>query len=259
LRKKFFANFEIDSFALKLIAIVGMTADHVGHAFWGQLPLVGRCLLFAPGGLTFPIMAFLLAIGYRHTHDVGRYALRLLIFALISLLPYIWVLGPQLNVLFTLLLGLGIIWADDHLKNRLLFWALLGVSIVVTNWTDWSYIGVPMILIYHRMLAQNRLGDTSIPARSRWSAALLPIVLVWALGLSYALESMTAAAPAATLLWYLPSLFYSFIGASMTIPLIASYNGQRGRPLKYFFYAYYPAHIALIGLILGLTFGIWWS
>ncbi|MDR0308644.1 MAG: conjugal transfer protein TraX [Coriobacteriales bacterium] len=247
-------SLSINSFTLKIIAIIGMTADHIGNAFMYQLPFVARCLLFLPGGLTFPIMAFLLTVGYQHTRDVGKYALRLAIFAAISVFPFFWVLSNEfrLNVLFTLLLGLLVIWADDRLKNRILFWGIVVLAIVASHWCDWSYIGVPMILLYHRL-------------RNRGMRAFLPIVLVWIYALSNVVQilgmqmdpSISSVVVSRVWSFYTPQLFYSFIGATATIFLVYFYNGERGRPLKYFFYAYYPLHITLIGVVFGLVTSNW--
>ena len=68
-------------------------------------------MLFGFGGLTFPIMAFLLVEGYRHTSNVARYARRLLVFALVAQVPFGMFLSPGLNVLFTLLVCLGLLYA----------------------------------------------------------------------------------------------------------------------------------------------------
>ena len=54
-----------------------------------------------------------------------------------------------------------------------------------------------------------------------------------------------------------PSALYPLVGCTATIPLLWAYNGGRGRPMKWFFYAYYPAHIAVLGLTKGLLFGDW--
>ena len=57
-----------------------MFCDHSGDAFIGHfsfLNLIGR--------IAFPIFAFQVVQGYIHTHNVKKYALRLFIFAFISL------------------------------------------------------------------------------------------------------------------------------------------------------------------------------
>ncbi|MDR2957080.1 MAG: conjugal transfer protein TraX [Coriobacteriales bacterium] len=235
----------IDSFVLKAIAIIAMACNHTGHAFFDQLPAIASCILIAVGGLTFPIMAYLLVVGYQHTRNVQRYALRLGIFALISTLPFIWVLDDKLNVLFTLLMGLGIIWVDDHVENRTVFWLLFIAAIIASHWCDWSYIGVPMILLYHR------------GRNYKWQV-VLPITLVWMIGVSYTIGSLTLDIWEQYWMYYLPTILYCFVGGTATIPLLYYYNGERGRSLKYFFYAFYPAHIVLLGLVKGIAYGIWW-
>jgi hypothetical protein len=239
-------GFQTDSFILKAIAIVGMTANHAGHVFAAWLPAPAHIALVGIGGLTFPIMAFLLAVGYQHTRDVGRYAQRLGVFALLSLLPFFWALGDKLNVMFTLLMGLGVIWADDHIDSRPAFYALLAAAMIASHWCDWSYIGVPMIWLYHR-------------GRGKPWGAVAPIAMPWLWGLSELLAAIGLG------LWQgywhqlLPNLLYCFAGASLTIPLVRLYGGSRGRPLKYFFYAYYPGHLVLLALARGLLYGVWWA
>ena len=54
----------------------------------------------------------------------------------------------------------------------------------------------------------------------------------------------------------LPALLYA-VGNGIAGLLLCAYIGQRGRPLKWFFYAYYPAHIAVLGIAHGLITGVW--
>ena len=75
------------------------------------------------GRLAFPIYCFLLVEGFLHTHDLKKYALRMLGFALISEGPFDWAFfsgvywGHQ-NVYFTLLLGLLAMKLWIHPRRR---------------------------------------------------------------------------------------------------------------------------------------------
>ena len=106
-------------FALKLIAVVTMLIDHIGYIFFPRvlwLRFIGRC--------AFPIYAFLLVQGYRHTHSVGKYLGRLALFSILSEVafdlaffrsfPY-W--GDQ-NVYFTLALGLGTVLDEESTQRN---------------------------------------------------------------------------------------------------------------------------------------------
>lgn len=229
----------IDSFWLKIIAIIGMTLDHAGIVFAEHLPLWGETLLYSLGGLTFPIMAFMLCEGYRHTRSVKNYAVRLLVFALITQIPYQWALMNQLNVLFTLLLGLLAIHCTQKVENKalkaLICILLTGVSI----FCDWGLMGVPMVILYYYV-------------DSRWGKLIYPILIPIA-----AMGVMSAIRLSQGDLSVLPQLSFVLVGCTLTVPLLARYSGEQGRPLRYFFYAYYPLHIAVLGLIKGLIYGEW--
>ena len=230
----------ITSFTLKVVAILGMTANHFCHVFEAQLPLEAVCVLYGFGGLTFPIMAFLLVEGYRHTSSLRRYAQRLLVFALVSQVPYGLFLGTNLNVLFTLLIGLGLLHLNDSLRNRAAFWLVALALVAVSALCDWGILG-PVMIMMMQVLA---------PRRQRVVyPLLLPI-------LGYGLPALAelVAAPGLALL---PEVLYTLVGCSAAIPLLLAYDGRRGRGMKWFFYAYYPAHILALGLLRGLIFGDW--
>ena len=104
----------LNSLHLKLLAVVTMLIDHMGftlfpHAVWMR----------AVGRLAFPIFCFLIAEGCAHTHDKKRYAGRLLLFAVLSELPFNlmcsgqWLSWNHQNVLWTLLIGALVCWAMD--------------------------------------------------------------------------------------------------------------------------------------------------
>ncbi len=228
----------ISSFALKIIAIVAMTANHAAYVFLPYLPDAAIVAMLAVGGLTFPIMAFLLVEGYRHTSSIRRYGLRLFVFALISQVPYGLFLGLEANVLFTLLAGLALLWMYDHMENRPLFWLSFLAIVLVSACADWGVAGPIVVFI---------MGVYPDRSRRVVYAMLVPIM---GFGLPALSDFAAAGAPV-----FLGSALYAFAGCSASIPLLLSYKGRRGYPLKWFFYAFYPAHIALLGLARVCLFG----
>lgn len=272
---------------------MGMTCNHVANIFALQLPGWITVALCSMGGLTFPIMAFLLCEGYRHTSDVRRYARRLALFALVAQVPYSLLWGATANVLVTLLLGLGILWADEHLRNRLAFGALFMGALAASLWCDWGVIGPLMIYLFHRLHSQGArkaVGLTmltaalalALPAASNVVAALeassgaapshaplanqtakvaeaaaggealLQTESPWAALLETPSAIASSATPSYTvedagaLVGGLGALGYATLGFGLAALLLINYNGQRGRPLKRFFYIYYPAHLIIL-------------
>lgn len=233
-------NRGVSSFALKVVAIVGMTLNHGCYIFYPYLPTEALCVLFGFGGLTFPIMAFLLVEGYHRTSNIKRYASRLFVFALVSQVPYGLFLAHDLNVLFTLLIGLGILYLYDTMESRAGFWLAAASLVAVSAFCDWGVLGPLMILMMR-----------AIPDRRE--RVILPLlVAILGDGLP-ALSNYLAAYDLALL----PFALYPLMGCTATIPLLLAYNGSRGRPMKWLFYAYYPAHILVLGLAKGLLLGDW--
>lgn len=256
----------LTSFTLKIVAIVGMTSNHIGYLFAPYLPFEVECVLLACGGVTFPVMAFLLIEGYRHTSSVRRYAVRLLVFALVAQVPYRLFLASNLNVLFTLLIGLILLYVHDkgfppsiarcierftprfareHLleqgdgDRRMTFYLVLAIGLIASVFCDWGVLGPLMILMGYLM-----------PTRAQRIA--YPIILAaLSIGLPQASVVMTTGSLSA-----LPYLLYAFIGCPAAIPLLFAYRGRRGLPMKYFFYAYYPLHILIIGIVKVALFGV---
>ena len=80
------------------------------------------------GRVAFPLFAFMIAEGAAHTRDRRWYALRLLLLAVISEIPFdlvaggTWLFPADQNTVFTLLLGLLAVWAGD-LRDRI--WSVI--------------------------------------------------------------------------------------------------------------------------------------
>jgi hypothetical protein len=100
--------------ALKLFAMTTMFIDHIGYMLFPEYRI-----LRSIGRLAFPIFAYQLAVGYAKTSSLKNYAKRLFVFALISQVPYSF-FSPglefkplELNIMFTLLLALGVVYIYD--------------------------------------------------------------------------------------------------------------------------------------------------
>lgn len=222
--------------ALKLIAVITMLIDHIASALLRSQPRVlftlsGYTLTLYElmrriGRLAFPIYCFLLVEGYRHSHDRRKYGRNLLLFALLSEIPWNLLHGNALfcgsqNVYFTLFLGyLGICALEKYRQepSKQLF-SVLGL-LILSNYlqADYGIKGFALIMALYVLREQE-----------------LPRVVVGAALLGYPLCSAIA---------FLPIHFY---------------NGERGfirkKWCKYAFYAFYPVHMLALWIIKRRTVG----
>ena len=130
---------------VKTTAIVSMTLDHASKTFLTQQLLVenlGMSLtvsfwllhaMEALGRIAFPLYAFGIAQGCTYTKSRGKFLLRLLVFAVLSEVPFqlalrwgtvrlrLWPL-PISNVLFTLLFGALCCFIWDFFRRKKLAW-----------------------------------------------------------------------------------------------------------------------------------------
>lgn len=135
----------ISGSTLKIIAIITMLIDHIGAGVLGRLLVVRGMneaadlnawidanstlvityqMMRFVGRLAFPIFCFLLIEGFEHTHDVKKYALRLLSFCLVSEIPFDLLFNGKIlesgyqNVFFTLFIGLMVMWGFQAVENQ---------------------------------------------------------------------------------------------------------------------------------------------
>ena len=220
----------ISGSTLKLIAVFAMLLDHSAKALYRYVPALQTefftigdnhistaFLMTSIGRMAFPIFAFLIVEGFIHTHNRMNYGRNLLLFALISEIPWNLIhtnsiLCPRQNVFFTLFFGyLGICVIEKYkgqLKEQALYLILLFLVSVFLR-ADYGCQGFAFILMLY--LLRNKLLLAAIVGSGFLSST-------WRAGLAF-------------------------------IP-ICLYNGKRGfvkgRVLKYAFYLFYPVHLMVL-------------
>ena len=258
----------MSAFVLKLIACVCMLADHIGYFEPGMpvLRIVGR--------LAMPIYVYLLVEGFQHTSNRRRYALRLLVFAVLSQIPFGLLfnrdpLYPVGSVMVTLLLGYLCIWILEALKEKPILRlfalaAIIGLCVVLDLGlvkTDYGAKGILLILVF-RFFAPPVLDREKSLLRRILFALLLCLLTAAALYhvplLKFALYEGSVVIGTEAALPVLSAWEKKQVFALCAIPLILFYNGKRGlatrsrasrKVIQYAFYAFYPVHMVILYFI----------
>ncbi len=134
---------------IKIIAFIAMTIDHINYVYQFNNPI-----LLIIGRLAFPLFAWGIAAGSKRTSNFNRYAIRLLLIAVVSQLPYCLLFSnPNLNVCFTLLLGLCIINIYENSKRKHLKFVYIFVLVIISDALNIEYgiYGLLIIFTFYKM------------------------------------------------------------------------------------------------------------
>jgi hypothetical protein len=183
------------------------------------------------------MFAFFIAEGYRRTRDVTDYLGRLFLFALISQLPFMYAFTSEklyLNVFFTLAMGLYAVYTYD--KNKKIYMVILIAAACQLMDTDYGAYGVMLVFVF------NRYHD-NFKDMVKYVVLLTAAFQLFDAGVTY-----YTIAPQ-----YLYNSLLFTLGIQplclFSLLLIKFYKGKRGLRLKYLFYAFYPVHLIVIGII----------
>lgn len=307
------------TFWLKIIAVTAMLLDHTGILFSNLSSMYQgnsasdiamrmalgdyRRMFTCVGRLAFPIFAFLLVIGYTHTHDKKKYFSNLLIFAIVSQIPYSLLLynetpSPEpyftfitsyesfpyhllLYALFALVCVLCYYWfVTRKNKDKSIFILIASFALLLLNYI---HIGYFTILygdgnIFYTLAFGLYICyciDKFIPFKKRPIVEyllLLPMMLlpiappsdygIYGFLLIAALFLLRKHKPLQALAIVAWAFFaYNYIGTGFTpnwryilgvavaALLVLLYNNKKGYNVKWFFYAFYPAHLLVLGII----------
>ena len=232
---------------LKLIAIAAMTVDHAADLLYPGFPAQpAPILLHIVGRLTAPIMWFFLCEGFFHTKNFGRYLTRMFLLAFVSHFAYCFAFGidvvpfrggsplNQTSVIWPLAWALVALWAI-HDGGALRKWQRTGLAVAsyfAAFPGDWSSIAV---LAVTEMYPHRGALERQIAGMMKW-------VLLYA-AVSFLFVSRV---------YGVVCLFAGLVYFPLRL-----YNGERGRTgwLRWLFYAYYPAHLVLVGMIRLAVYG----
>ncbi len=217
---------------LKYMAFLSMLLDHVNNSMItpyldGKGPLLHVSnVLSILGRVAFPLFMFFLVEGFFKTRSRKKYLINLLIFALLSEVPFDLFTSRELfnknwnNIMFTLALSLITIWIVDEMKGRLAkkskaLW--YGASVLVVAAMCAVAMFFSLDYDYHA------------------------IIVAYLFYLFYEKPLYGAA------LGYLSIIkeLYSVLGFAATL----TYNGERGKQYKWLNYAFYPVHLLILGLL----------
>lgn len=247
--------------SLKIIAILTMLFDHFCKIvlpwfvdnYWGVLEQTGqittqqfmdidwfiRSKLYAVGTVAFPLFCFLLSEGFHYTKNRKRYIGSMLAFAILSELPFD--LG-----FFSLL--------SQRANTYPFYWEYQNVFFTL-------FLGLIMLMCLEKFSCktENRAGKIKA-----FVLQLMSVIIMAALAelihCDYGSEGILIIAAfyiaRGNRLYQVILFLIAYMlatGAQPTIPILIScilillYNGKRGKlKLKYFFYVFYPLHIAIL-------------
>ncbi|MCL2199109.1 MAG: conjugal transfer protein TraX [Defluviitaleaceae bacterium] len=232
----------LTAFWLKIIAVTGMILQHMALALPGAFPLGVEIFLQISGGLTFPILAFLLVDGFRATSNLSKYMTRLAVFGVISFVPHLFVLGTGLNIMFTMALSLYLLKLRRERGNSASFWAIFVVLILACAFLDWGIIG-PIGVILYDMIKNEKARRIVVPLFFIAGVLLQGLLVTSLMSLFIDMEYLMAEMDMSIAPAFFP------VGTLLAIPLLLLYNGERGRPAKWFFYVIYPLHLAVLAIV----------
>ena len=232
---------------LKIIACIAMLTDHVGYGIIRYyyrfhsddiMPETFKAynraydICNGIGRVAFPIFAFFLVEGFMRTRSVAKYALRLLIFALISEVPFD--LGLFKDVTY-----------DDHQNIMITFFIAIIMLSVIKYLTENSLGLSRPVLVLAVICTVIAFSDISVILKCDYSWKCMLLVSV--LYLTRTLGSFRLVAGSAATSWeqYAPIAFV----------LLYFYDPEQPPKYKYAFYVFYPLHLLVIYALSRLIVG----
>ena len=222
---------------IKYLAVIAMTLDHAALVFLTpEKPLYWLCS--GIGDFAAITMCFFLVEGYLHTRSFQRYACRLAIFGVLSQPLFYHAFSMRsLNIFFSLLVILLLMKVQDTQADPMRA-GKIALLLCAGAFCDWSLLLAGAGLLLHRAYGSRK--------------RIIRIFLLFALitGASDAAAAAQTVSPG----WAAAGALAGILAVlcSMAVTQFC-YQGRRAKHFrafhKWFFYIYYPAHLAVLVLI----------
>lgn len=225
---------------IKYVAMLTMFLNHIAHIF-----LVRGSLLYEVfediGFFTAPVMCYFLVEGYDYTRSKKKYGARLLLFAIVSQIPYELAFHyGSLNMIYTLFCCFMILAVMEKVANPFLRMLLCMLLMFATAVGDWPFFAAIFTILFHNSKENKKKAWVS------FFVSYFFFVLVSIQNYMYGPGDWTAYA-------VVHALFAGLGILAAAVVVLVFYNGRRakrGREFsKWFFYVFYPAHLLFLWAI----------
>lgn len=240
----------MNTFTLKMLALILMVIDHIGLYFEGT-PIWFRFL----GRASYPLFLFCMVWGYHYTRNRTKYLIRLYLMSLFMTLfgylidtRFVTESGYGNHNIFLSMFLVGILISTielmqkDHRKGIFALAAIFAVQVL--------YYIIPGMIPFFR----NMSGD--------FLTGIIPNLVLNEYGfefvvlgvLMYFLREKKELFCFVYILFCISQFSAEMLETGMAaqcfmiiaLPFMLRYNQQKGRGMKYFFYIFYPAHTFLL-------------
>lgn len=238
----------LDSCALHIIAMFFMLCDHA----WATI-FIKYEILTCIGRIAFPIFAFMIVEGFHYTHDLKKYMTRMLFWAIVTEIPFNYLVAGNYkylfhqNVLWTFLIALGLMALVEKVKakgNRILtiafsiLIAFVGYFIGNITFVDYYGVGILTVLVFYFFRGND------------WKMRLCQFACM-----CYLHGSLLATRYYVITIFGHEFDFYQQALALLAFIPIWLYNGEQGYHAKWFKvfnYLFYPAHMVVLVILMHL-------
>ena len=225
---------------LKLLALAFMLCDHVGVLFFPQvreLRVIGRMAL--------PLYAWCMVVGCVKTRNPYRYALRILILAVVCQPLYMMTLRhgwDYLNIMFLLFFGVISITAIRYTRYGSAIWVpLLCLCFLCVYRVDYGWAGyLFMLVLYFARGTRLGLAAAYMAYALFWGTRSTPVAKLF--GCTIPLVGLDQQTPVASL-FRLQGMIW------LSLPLILWQSKGQLRMPRWLGYLLYPLHLVLLMLI----------